>query len=1365
MQDVTDCHHALREAVAEGDVELQGTHIEHARELMLVAAHERNWIAGNSMNPVNDVLIRVTGLDSDEVAMAYVRALELMIRMQPMQATLIDSTGGTVMDEYDEEAQLEDDGPSQSADESEASHASQDDGGPTGGPMAWAQLVNEAVGGHINNYAHGQAKILEAIRELELELKQGRDVDVREEAEGVMFYVVHLYNTLWKEGDPTLVSVVGGRWEGADTMVKEGKLAEYHVAHMRQYIEKAITSHSRAAGTDHMPVSEDAAARRHARMLRQLCVVSAHAQMLMKSLDSSLEDGYHELERKLERCGYINRRHPNAKPTPKQMASKGGSDEASEEESEFSEEDEGAGERDCNPEGELPDALHHMSEVGVATAHKYALRAASEKDFLEGEYVEMAGLNGGAAREVYRWARATPDAAPTEQQESRGASTRRGKVKYSQRSQGQGGAGAASTAKFQQAVDARKAAVAAADSKREREKQERERVRADALAREGRRKEQEQKEAEARAKAHRDDVARREQALHDAHDAKIQRKMDRLRAGQAGSQVLDRVGGQRKTDDATVEVDRQEARRVLEADRAEEIRKLDVAMTAAMAVSPASPSAAAHDGPKAPSTDDEFQLLGPGGATVGVGDPNAPPPQTLALEHCIVTAAEYAAGVAYTTDDDFNATFLAVRLRKIFGLMDLEVPINNCRRFKQMEPTGIDYPVAGTSEHVLFEVSRADGLRIMGAKPLLARVTQPGSRRPMTIKPWTVEAPRGKGKGKGRSVSQTCVDCCYCLSLPLSAVAVAVTDGVAHGWDERIWGRRGAGGTEGVGSSAACDSRGAATYSSKAGALAGAGNQKPNIANNADITHTYEHARCEPAPAEAPGHVQFFVKLPHPIGGVATMRMPDASTIADVTYEISSRCYGGTPSSMGVMYNGRRLSGTHLVGSIPSEATLHIVPKRGLPGGSRPRPCNNPHVPPTCNEPHPPVPVHNAQPNAAEIVIYQRSTTLYPHGGYDAEAQSPGALRAYAVSVLKAACERQQGGRKERVLRAAMRGEYSNLRLAGSGSRRYIVWSNPVWKGEWQSVMRYKVRAGEGSPGAVPKAPKKMVWEIISWNARNFNDETAAHMGSWIHERTSSSRRPGLICIKETWQKPDEDMPVIDGYSTVIAKPRLIHGSRGPSKSGGVAVYVHDALSHIVTDMECVSDGNFEGGIVRKVRDSKRGRNEFVAVIYGEIDRPRVNVYVDKRRMLLTINRWRQAVNGPMFVIGDQNIHAGSAQMEQWNSTLCTARMDTGPVPSYVKLDSNRGTSAEATSTTDHVLQPVSTQGKPRSALIRRPKVVCVDLGIETQDHYPVAMDTNISAPARQQRCKSKIVSRIGGATAQQIDGLQAQLRAPRAGT
>jgi hypothetical protein len=35
-----------------------------------------------------------------------------------------------------------------------------------------------------------------------------------------------------------------------------------------------------------------------------------------------------------------------------------------------------------------------------------------------------------------------------------------------------------------------------------------------------------------------------------------------------------------------------------------------------------------------------------------------------------------------------------------------------------------------------------------------------------------------------------------------------------------------------------------------------------------------------------------------------------------------------------------------------------------------------------------------------------------------------------------------------------------------------------------------------------------------------------------------------------------------------------------------------------------------------------------------------------------------------------------------------------------------RGPAAEATSTTDHVLQPVSTQGKPRSALIRRPKVV-----------------------------------------------------------
>jgi hypothetical protein len=83
----------------------------------------------------------------------------------------------------------------------------------------------------------------------------------------------------------------------------------------------------------------------------------------------------------------------------------------------------------------------------------------------------------------------------------------------------------------------------------------------------------------------------------------------------------------------------------------------------------------------------------------------------------------------------------------------------------------------------------------------------------------------------------------------------------------------------------------------------------------------------------------------------------------------------------------------------------------------------------------------------------------------------------------------------------------------------------------------------------------------------------------------------------------------------------------------------------------------------------------------------------------MTINRWRKPrqVNGPMFVIGDQNIHADTAQMDQWNSTLCTDRMDTGPVPSYVKLDHNRGGPVEVTSTT------VNPNGKPRSALIRRP--------------------------------------------------------------
>ena len=348
--------------------------------------------------------------------------------------------------------------------------------------------------------------------------------------------------------------------------------------------------------------------------------------------------------------------------------------------------------------------------------------------------------------------------------------------------------------------------------------------------------------------------------------------------------------------------------------------------------------------------------------------------------------------------------------------------------------------------------------------------------------------------------------------------------------------------------------------------------------------------------------VQFFVKMAYPVSATATFRMPRTHTVECVIQAIESR-YGAKCSNIRLMLSGKRLANTQRVSDIPIEATLHVVPMCGLPGGAtgdaRPRPAMDPHVPPTSSTPLPPVPVHNAVARTAEVVVYKHSTALYPHAGYDTSAQTPAALRAYAVGVLQAALEQQRGGKKEQVLRAIMQGEYTNLRLSGSGARQHIAWRNPVGRGEWQSVMRYKVHApGGAGPDAVPRTPKKMVWEIISWNARNFSAETAAHMESWIHERTSDTRRPGLICITETWQKPDDDMPEIAGYSTVIAKPRLIHGDSGPSKSGGVAVYVHDALAHIVTDMECVSDGNFEGGVVLKVRDSKRGRNEFVAVIY-----------------------------------------------------------------------------------------------------------------------------------------------------------------------
>jgi hypothetical protein len=285
--------------------------------------------------------------------------------------------------------------------------------------------------------------------------------------------------------------------------------------------------------------------------------------------------------------------------------------------------------------------------------------------------------------------------------------------------------------------------------------------------------------------------------------------------------------------------------------------------------------------------------------------------------------------------------------------------------------------------------------------------------------------------------------------------------------------------------------------------------------------------------------------------------------------------------------------------------------------------------------------------------------------------------------------EVQLAGMGRVVMAYIVQSEFTGMRVAGTGGKKYLTWKCPVWKPDTRArVQRYRTHANARytptriSPAAPPGRARKLVWEVITWNARGFGAETAANMLSWLHERTSANRRPGVLCLTETWQLPDAEMPDLPGYSTIIAKPRTLHGVRA-SASGGVAVYVHDALRHIVSDAECVCDGesdNFEAGIVLKIRNAHRHRHEFIAVIYGEIDRPAAGVRVDKRRMLLTIDRWRKQVRGPMWVVGDQNIHAGTAQMDQWTDTLQCERMDTGPVPSYIRLDGHRGTDREYTS-------------------------------------------------------------------------------------
>jgi hypothetical protein len=110
--------------------------------------------------------------------------------------------------------------------------------------------------------------------------------------------------------------------------------------------------------------------------------------------------------------------------------------------------------------------------------------------------------------------------------------------------------------------------------------------------------------------------------------------------------------------------------------------------------------------------------------------------------------------------------------------------------------------------------------------------------------------------------------------------------------------------------------------------------------------------------------------------------------------------------------------------------------------------------------------------------------------------------------------------------------------------------------------------------------------------------------------------------------------------------------------------------------------------------------------------------------MLLKIDRWRKQVRRPMWVVGDQNIHAGTAQMDQWTDTLQCERMDTDAVPSYIRLDGHRGTDSEYTPT-NHILRPVRPSGRPSSTLLRNPRVTETHLGIDTQGHYPCVADSS----------------------------------------
>jgi hypothetical protein len=317
------------------------------------------------------------------------------------------------------------------------------------------------------------------------------------------------------------------------------------------------------------------------------------------------------------------------------------------------------------------------------------------------------------------------------------------------------------------------------------------------------------------------------------------------------------------------------------------------------------------------------------------------------------------------------------------------------------------------------------------------------------------------------------------------------------------------------------------------------------------------------------------------------------------------------------------------------------------------------------------------------VVVYKGQVVAYPPGnimevisktGILADTAGNARYKRVATELVRAAGNMRGGG----TIEAIRKSEYNNIRWTGGA----LKWDSPGWKpGEYKSGQRWAlkyataVRAWNGlvtDSVSMVTTTTRVKYEMIVWNVRNFCNTTALNMEAWVASRNNRKRKVGMICLTETWQHPEENMPELTGFDTVIQKPRTLHAAQGSKKSGGVAVYIHNDIQHLITDAERETTGSFEAAVAVKIHDPNMRRDEFVAVVYGERSRPSAGVVVHNEQVVDMVAQWQQQLNGPLTIVGDQNVHVGEAEYQKWIDRLGVNRLDTGGVATYSKLDDKR---------------------------------------------------------------------------------------------